>query len=237
MLQKAGEIRLKSSHKAFSPHVTYLDHTKDYPAALLVGSAHSLDTVQLVDVNTKQLLFEVAGSTLNEGSHSNKKEATTPLHGLAIMGGVEGHVFVTCSGEEGRVKLWDIREHVSENRGTRFDGLGEQNCSKNEKSTASSIPPVYALAVSNSCILSDNKIAVLGGSGRVVLYDCRNVDVPIVKCCVREQDEMGAFRSRFATTGRTTSLCVRVSLLLSNLSICRDFSVAPVDMTMKVSLS
>ena len=226
MLKKAGEIHLKSSHKALPPHVAFLDHTKDCPTSLLVGSAHSLDTVQLIDINTNQLLYEVAGSTQNEGSHNNEKKDTTPLHGLAVVGGVDGHVFITCSGEEGRVKLWDIREHVSENRRTRFDGVGEHNCSK---TMASSPPQAYALSVSNSCTLLDCKIAVLCGSGRVVLYDCRNVDVPIVKCCVKEQDESGAIRSRFATAARTASLCVQVSLLLSTPLVCRGFSVAPVD--------
>lgn len=214
MLQKAGEIHLnfcglKSSHKALPPsHVALLDHTKDRPTSLLVGSTHSLDTVQLVDVNTKQILLEVAGSTQSECSHSNKKEDTTPaLHGLAFVGGVEGHVFITCSGKEGRVKLWDIREHVSVDRRTRFDGHSEQNCSKNETLMASSLPPTYALAVSNS----DGKVTILGGSGQMVLYDCRNIDTPMVKCCVRAQDESGAFSSRFATSRRMSSLCVQVS--------------------------
>ena len=221
MLQKAGEIHLNRSgletqgtpspQQLSSGHTTLLDHTQDSPMSLLVGSTHSLDTVQLVDINTKHPLFEVGGHTQrgNEGSHSNKRE-TTPLHGLALVDGTGGHVFVTCSGEPGVVKLWDIRVHITKDSRTEVEKLGEHTCPKTDKSMTHVLPS-YALAVSKSCSLSDAKVAVLGSGGQVLIYDCRDVGVPIMKCCVKGEDRPGAFRSRFTTAGRISSLCVQVS--------------------------
>ena len=215
MLKKAEEITLKlpgldSQQKTATPqpsslsHMTLLDHTHHNPTSLLAGSSLSLTTVQLIDVNTKQFLFGLSssGHIQSEASPSNNEA----LHDLAFVGS-EGHVFVTCSGEEGRIRLWDTRESLKKD--SRTSVKGEENLSERN---SSSLRQTYALAVSRWCSSSDAKVAVLGSDGQLLLYDGRNSEAPRSKCSVKREDEYSGFRSRFTVEGRSMSNpCVQVS--------------------------
>lgn len=212
MLKKAEEIALKlptdveeaQSRKIAVPsqppsidHMTLLDHTHHNPMSLLAGSSLSVTTTQVIDINTKQLLFELSCST-----HACSSDSET-LHGLAFVGS-EAHVFVTCSGEDGRVKLWDTRESLEDGRTTL---KGQESC---VKSNSSSPRLTYALAV-GSCSVSNTKIAVLGSDGHLSLYDSRSRDVPLTRYSVKREDGAFGFKSRFSAGGRVSTPCVQVS--------------------------
>lgn len=207
MLRKADEIHLKAQTESLNTSTPQqitpglvLDHTHDRPSALLTGSAHSLATVQLVDVNTKHRLFELC-------SHGNKKE-TTPLHALSFVSGTEGCVFVTCCGEGGAITLWDTRKETKMDR--KITSLEELSSSKSSAAImAPSSQQTFAMAVSRSCPLADAKVAILSSCGEMLLYDSRNTDVPFCKCSVKSEEESTLFRSRFAV-GRSLRLCVQV---------------------------
>ena len=210
MLKKADEIFLKlpglesqRAHAMSQPqlnHTILLDHSYHSPTSLLAGSSLSLHTVQLIDINTKQLLLEAGGREGNTGN-----ERTVPLHSLAFVG-AEGHVFVTCSGEEASIKLWDIRENPK-----ACGTMGEHGSFKLDTMTSPS-QCSYALAVSRVLSMSDAKVAVLGSGGQMFLYDTRNREAPIAKCCVKQGDDSSAFRSRFST-GRALYPCIQVRKL------------------------
>ena len=218
MLKKADEIHLNlpgtlephTPQKASPNHATLLDHTPDSPTSLLAGSTHySLASVQLVDIDTKQILFQVDGDlTPSDGRHSNNKE-TTPLHGLYFVSGSGGRVFVTCSGEEGIVKLWDIRETVKEEKIS--DEEKEPNASNSHTAMAPcSQQQTYAMALSRLCSPSDTKVTILSSSGQLRMYDSRKMEVPLFKFCVKGENELTAvFRSRFAVE-RSERLCLQV---------------------------
>ena len=225
MLQKAGEIALKlptgpgpgdSQQKPTTTpqppsldHMTLLDHTHHNPTSLLAGSSLSLTTAQLVDINTKQILFE-----LGNGTHSYHKSEASPssssenLHCLSFVGS-EAHVFVTCSGEEGSIRLWDTRESIKEDVRTSV----KESCSKSSGNYNSSSlwQTCYALTVSRWRSSSDAKVAVLGSDGQLLLYDCRSCESPLVRCSVKREEDSSSFRSRFTVGGRMSNPCVRVS--------------------------
>ena len=193
-------------------HMTLLDHTHHNPTSLLAGSSLSLTTTQLVDINTKQILFELSnindtcGHIQSEASASSRNDEA--LHGLAFVGS-EAHVFVTCSGDEGSIRLWDTRESVK-NDGRIFCVRGEESCSmRTQRQTR------YALAVSRWCSSSDAKVAVLGSDGQLLLYDSRSCESPLVKCSVKREEDSSSFRSRFTTGGRAANPCIHVRECLS----------------------
>ena len=225
MLKKAGEISLslpeskgqsapKEKSQQQSPnHAMILDHTHHNPTSLLLGSSLSLRTTQLVDVNTKERLFEFGSHTPNDSSHGNSTNDidihASPLHALAFVAGSEGRVFITCSGEAGDIKLWDIREKAK----TTASSTIKHHSSTSQKAAASPSPlqQTYAMAVSRSSSLIDTKVAILERSGRLLVHDSRsNAETPLVECCVRREDSTaGVFRSRFAL-GRSSNLCLQV---------------------------
>lgn len=228
MLKKAGEIALKlpaytdlglgdSQQKASTPppphsfdHMTLMDHTHHHPTSLLAGSSLSLTTAQLVDINTKQLLFEVS-----DGTHCHLKSEAIPgsssnevLHNLGFVGS-EANVFVTCSGAEGSIRLWDTRESIKKDGRTGLKG--EESHSKRNYLSPSPSRTCYSLAVSRQCSSSNAKVAVLGSDGQLLLYDSRSCDSPLVKCRVKGEEDASSFRSRFAMGGRESNPCVQVS--------------------------
>ena len=225
MLQKAGEITLElptgpglgdSQQKPTRPqsldHMTLLDHTHHNPTSLLAGSSLSLTTAKVVDINTKQILFK-----LGDGTHSYLKSEASPsssssevLHGLSFVGS-EVHVFVTCSGEKGSIRLWDTREGIKMD--VRTSVKGEESCSKSSRDYYSSSvwQTCYALTVSQWCSSSGAKVAVLGSDGQLVLYDCRSYESPLVRCSVKREEDSSSFRSRFTVGGRVSNPCVQVS--------------------------
>ena len=218
MLRKAGEITLKlptgpesedAQQKATIlsfDHVTLLDHTHHHPTSLLAGSSLSLTTAQLIDIKSKQTLFELSHIKSDASSTSNNEV----LHSLSFVGS-EAHVFVTCSGEEGSIRLWDTRESVKKNDGSTSVN-GEENSSKrNYHSSSSHRQMCYSLAVSQWGSSSGAKVAILGGDGQLLLYDCRSCQSPLVKCSLKREEDSASFRSRFTVGGRVAYPCVQVS--------------------------
>lgn len=222
MLKKAGEITLKlptglglgnSQQKTTTPHppsldhMTLLDHTHHNPTSLLAGSALSLTTAQLVDITTKQTIFELSSINGRCGYIQSEASASSynneALHGLAFVDS-EAHMFVACSGEEGCIGLWDTRESVK--KCGRTCVKGEESISKRTRRQT-----CYALAVSRWCSSSDTKMAVLGSDGQLWLYDSRSCESPLVECSMKREEDSSSFRSRFTMGGRASNPCIQVS--------------------------
>ena len=181
--------------------------------SLLAGSSLSLTTVQLVDITTKHILFE-----LDYGTHGHVNSEARPscsnevLHDLSFTGS-EAHVFITCSGEEGRIRLWDTRESVKKD--DRTSVKGEESHTKKSYSSSS-----YSLAVSPSDSSSGGaRVAVLGSDGHLLLYDCRCCESPLVECSVKREEDSSSFRSRFTVEGRVSNPCVQVSQSSSKVNL------------------
>ena len=214
MLRKAGEITLKlptgpgsedAQQKATTlsfDHVTLLDHTHHHPTSLLAGSSLSLTTAQLIDIKSKQTLFEL--------SHIKSDTSNEVLHGLLFVGS-EAHVFVTCCGEEGSIRLWDTRENVKKDDGSTSVNGEESSSKRNYHSSSSHRQMCYSLAVSQWGSSSGAKVAVLGGDGQLLLYDCRSCQSPLVKCSLKREEDSASFRSRFTVGGRVAYPCAQVS--------------------------
>jgi hypothetical protein len=232
MLKKAGEITLKlpptdpgsggdtrTQQGATTPqsapsfdHVTLIDHTHHHPTSLLAGSSLSLTTTQLIDINTKQILFELSKCN---GTHNSdaipSSSSDEVLCDLSFVGS-EAHVFITCSGEEGSIRLWDTRESVKKDGRTSVEG--EELHSKRNHHSSSPRPSCYSLAVSqwSSSSSGGAKVAVLGSDGQLLLYDCRSsCESPLVQCSVKRKEDSSSFRSRFTVGGRMSYPCVQVS--------------------------
>ena len=227
MLKKAGEITLTlptdsgsgkdsqqeatTAHPApLFDHVTLLDHTHHHPMFLLAGSSLSLTTAQLIDINTKQILFEL-GNRTHSSDAIPSCSGNAVLHGLSFAGS-EAHVFVTCSGEEGSIRVWDTRESVKKDDGCASVNGEESHSKRNYCSSSSRQQMCYSLAVSQwSSSSGATKVAVLGSDGQLLLYDCRSCESPLVKCSVKREEDSASFRSRFTVGGRVAYPCVQVS--------------------------
>ena len=219
MLRKAGDITLKlptspgsedAQQKATTlsfDHVTLLDHTHHHPTSLLAGSSLSLTTAQLIDIKSKQTLFEFSHIKSDASASSTSNEV---LHGLSFVGS-EAHVFITCSGEEGSTRLWDTRESVKKNDGSTSVNREESSSKRNYHSSSSHRQMCYSLAVSQWGASSGAKVAILGGNGQLLLYDCRSCQSPLVKCSLKREEDSASFRSRFTVGGRVVYPCVQVS--------------------------
>ncbi|XP_064394692.1 WD repeat-containing protein 73-like isoform X2 [Halichondria panicea] len=101
-LKETGKLQLTLPPSLSSKDTshTFIDISIQCPNILLTALSSSLCTVQTLDMATAKPVFMLEG-------------ADEALHGLAFVPNSD-EVFMTCSGENGRLQMWDSRNKVLE---------------------------------------------------------------------------------------------------------------------------
>ena len=108
LLVKVGEMELKLSSSlkqvlssSSKDHSTLMDVSSN---SLLFGSSVSPRSLQMVDVESKKILFNMSAS-----HDVPQSQLAGDLHGVKFVS-EEDCLFVSCNGERGSIVVWDRRE-------------------------------------------------------------------------------------------------------------------------------
>lgn len=213
LLQQVDEIELVGVNCPLA-----LDVSPIHPTLLLCASLQSL---HILDLTTKTPTFQLP---------ARGHDGASSLHSACFLRELEGQsssLILTCSGQ-GKLDVWDFRASGSQAaaslKGTPpANGTPPPNPPPN--GTPPSNPPpsnpplshpanstpaqdLYSLSVGVNC----SQVALLGGTGKLSLYDLRNLHQPMATSSFsRDTPSWGSWGGRFASSRQLTPLpCVKV---------------------------
>ncbi len=170
------------------PSTSHSDHTHTLidahahsPHTVLTATSSSLCTVQTIDLATRKIVFTVEAAVEER------------VHGLAFIHNSE-NVFVSCSGDKGRLQVWDSRSKST----------------KQHAGQASDSRSLASFGFAVSCDSSPTTKLALLSSEDVQLYDMRECKEPIAKS---KLEEPGSQRSWFGRTTHAPCIKVKCELL------------------------
>lgn len=204
LLQSVDQLDLHTKDQVISADCrTLLDVCSYHPSLLLSGLSSSLHSLHLHDLTSKSSLFSLSPTELGV--------APEPLHALSFLDAqTSPHTLVTCSGHGQRLEMWDYRRTPAQQPSAatpiQSEGTTSTQCSLGVSGHGSPSP----------------QLAVLTKPGNLVLYDSRNLHVPVAKCQLSRLDGGGAsggfpigYSGRFGQQSTSVPPCVQVSALYS----------------------
>lgn len=210
LLEETEQLQLWPTSTAPAPCGNILlDTSFSHPSLILASSSHSLESLCLLDLASKNIIFKP--------QPSEKDDHSCCVHYSSFLPGAEADsnkLLVTCSGLGGQINIWDWR--VSPEQAAislaPITPLSHHN------------PFAYSLAVRDvgaTPSSSSVQLARLSASGRLDLFDARNLDCALARanvttdttsCNASEQLDLAAATNvtRFSQGSDQPLPCVKV---------------------------
>lgn len=176
LLHRVDEFKLETAVPGGDDSIL-LDTCQAHPSLLLAGSAHSMQSLCLLDLASKKTLYQLPQETATTGRC---------LHAACFLD-PEGQtsLLLTCDGA-GALGVWDFRARASQVAAVT------STAGNNSSPSASALPSSHSLAVSPVSFYPHSQLALLDANNcSLYLHDTRRLHPPLASCVFGRPESLG----------------------------------------------